>query len=92
MTAREFSVACLCAEWCGVCRDYRQGFLALAPRFPQAEFAWLDMEDDAEALGDTEVENFPTITVKRGEQVLFHGVMPPQHQHLARLLEKLLSS
>jgi hypothetical protein len=29
--------------------------------------------------------------VKRGEAVLFHGVMPPHHEHLARMLEKLIT-
>jgi len=91
MTSREFTVSCLCAEWCGVCRDYRAGFLALGARFPRARFEWLDLEDDAEAVEDADVENFPTISVKRGEAVLFHGVMPPQHEHLARLLEKLIN-
>jgi thioredoxin 1 len=88
--AREFTVSCLCAEWCGVCRDYRAGFVALGERFPRAAFSWLDVEDDSEVVGDVEVENFPTVTVKRGDTVLFHGVLPPQHAHLERLLEKLI--
>jgi thioredoxin 1 len=91
MAEGEFTVSCLCAEWCGVCRDYRAGFLALRERFPQARFEWLDTEDDAEALGEIEVENFPTISVRRGETVLFHGVMPPQHEHLLRMLQKLIT-
>ena len=88
VTAREYTVHCLCAEWCGVCRDYRAGFEALARRFPQAKLFWVDIEDEGH---DAEVENFPTIVVKRGADELFNGVMPPQHEHLARLLEKLLS-
>jgi thioredoxin 1 len=87
---KEFRVACLCALWCDTCVDYREGFAALAREFPQAEFAWFDVEDDAEEIGDREVENFPTIEVKRGEEVLFYGVMPPKHEHLARLLQELL--
>ena len=90
MAGREFAVTCLCAEWCGACRDYRDGFLQLEERFPQARFRWLDVELDAEAA-DVEVENFPTITVNRGDEVLFHGVMPPQHEHLVRLLQKLFT-
>jgi thiol-disulfide isomerase/thioredoxin len=90
VTVREFIVTCLCAEWCDVCREYRDGFVALAPKFPQARFEWLDVEDDAEEVGDVEIENFPTIEVKRGETVLFHGVMLPKHEHLRRLLEELL--
>lgn len=88
MPTHELTVTCLCAEWCDVCREYRNGFLALAERFPQAAFAWVDVEEADEEI---EVDNFPTIVVKRGEEALFHGVMPPQHGNLARLLEKLLT-
>jgi thiol-disulfide isomerase/thioredoxin len=87
---REYLVACLCAEWCDTCVAYRPGFLALAERFPRAEFRWVDIEDDAEAVEDIDVENFPTILVRRGEETLFHGVMLPHHEHLQRLLEKLI--
>ena len=88
---REFLVACLCAAWCDTCVAYRPGFLALAERFPRAEFRWVDIEDDAEALEDIDVENFPTILVRRGGETLFHGVMLPHHQHLQRLLEKIMA-
>ena len=90
MGGREFSVFCLCAEWCDICVAYRPGFLALAARFPQAEFRWIDIEDQADAVGDLEVENFPTIRVTRGGTQLFYGVVPLQHEHLRRLLEELL--
>jgi thioredoxin 1 len=88
---REFLVACLCAEWCDTCVAYRPGFLAMAERFPRAEFRWVDIEDDAEAAEGIEVENFPTILVKRGRETLFEGVMLPHHEHLQRLLEKFMS-
>ena len=87
-----FTVTCLCAEWCDVCREYRPAFRALAQRFPQAHFAWLDVEDDAEQVGEREIENFPTIEVKRGESQLFYGVLLPKPEHLSRLLEELLFS
>ena len=46
-------VACLCAEWCGSCRDYRATFAALAAQFSgEADFAWIDIEDESDALGD----------------------------------------
>jgi thioredoxin len=83
---REFLVACLCAEWCDTCVAYRPGFLALAERFPQATFRWVDIDEEE----DFEVENFPTILVKRGKEQLFFGVMLPHHEHLKRLLEALL--
>lgn len=65
--------------------------MAMAERFPRAEFRWVDIEDDAEAAEDIEVENFPTILVKRGGETLFEGVMLPHHEHLQRLLEKLMT-
>lgn len=83
------NVTCLCAAWCHTCGEYRDGFFALAERFPHARFHWLDIEDDAEAVGDREVENFPTILVERDGKELFYGPLLPHHEHLARLLEKL---
>ena len=78
---REFLVACLCAAWCDTCVAYRPGFVALAGRFPRSEIRWVDID----------VENFPTILVRRGDETLFHGVMLPHHEHLKRLLEKLIA-
>ena len=63
----------------------------MAERFPRAEFRWVDVEDDAEEAENIEVENFPTILVKRGRETLFEGVMLPHHEHLQLLLEKLMS-
>jgi thioredoxin 1 len=87
----EYLVACLCAQWCDTCVAYRAGFLQMAARFPRAEFRWVDIEDDAEAVEDIEVENFPTILVRRGAETLFQGVMLPHHEHLERLLRKLMT-
>lgn len=84
-------VSCLCAEWCDTCVQYRPGFLALASKFPGAQFRWVDIEDQADEVGDLEVENFPTIRVTRDEEVLFHGTQLPIHSHLERLLTELLT-
>lgn len=86
----EFLVVCLCAEWCGVCREYRSGFEELAAQFPAAGFYWLDIEVHAEELGDLEVENFPTLIIKRKKWVLFYGSMPPVPSHLRRTLGAFL--
>lgn len=82
-----FTVVCLCAQWCTTCREYRPGFEDLARQFPESRFRWLDIEDEADELGDLDVENFPTLLIARGESVLFFGTMPPQLAHLRRMLE-----
>lgn len=84
---QEFMVICLCAEWCGACREYRPGFLELAAQFPDARFRWLDIEDEADAVGELDVENFPTLFIQRGEWVMFYGTMLPHLTHLRRTLE-----
>lgn len=87
--ASELLVVCLCADWCGVCREYRRGFEALARQRPQTAFQWIDVEADADWLGDLDVENFPTVLVQRGETLLFFGTMLPQPVHLQRTLDAL---
>lgn len=88
----EFLVACLCAAWCGTCRDYRAVFDALPARFPQARFVWVDVEDDAHWIGDIDVDNFPTLVVQRHDDILFQGVLMPQPGVVERLLEALFSA
>ena len=82
-----FVVLCLCAEWCGTCREYRDVFDRLASNFPSVKFLWWDIEDNAESLGDLDVENFPTLFIARSGSVLFYGTMLPHISHLERLLE-----
>ena len=82
-------VICLCAAWCDTCADYRDGFFALAQEFPGAQFRWLDLEDDAAEVGEREVENFPTLLIERAGAELFYGPLPPQHEHLRRLIQTL---
>ena len=82
-----FSVVCLCAEWCGTCREYRDGFGLLATRFPAMRFQWVDIEEHADDLGDLDIENFPTVLIRRGALILFFGVLLPHLSHLQRMLE-----
>jgi thioredoxin 1 len=84
-----FWVICLCAEWCGVCRDYRPVFEAVAARHPGLRFAWIDIEDEAERLGDLDIETFPTLLVAEGESQRFLGTLTPHAETLSRLLESL---
>lgn len=84
-------VACLCAAWCGACRDYRPTFDVLAARFaPVVQFAWIDVEDHADALGDLDIEDFPTLLIAAGETTLFLGPVTPQLQTAERLVRSAL--
>jgi len=67
------------------------GLRGAGATLPRARFAWLDVEDDAEEVGEREIENFPTIEIRRGEKQLFYGVLLPRPEHLSRLLEEFLS-
>jgi thioredoxin 1 len=58
-------VLCFCADWCGACREYRPGFEAVSQEFPDARFLWFDIEDSAEEMGDLDVQNFPTILIRK---------------------------
>jgi thiol-disulfide isomerase/thioredoxin len=83
-------VACLCAEWCGTCRDYRSAaFEQCRRQFADARFEWVDIENESNLVGDLDVENFPTLLVARGGQILFFGTMLPHADHLVRLLRTL---
>lgn len=88
---RRWLVAVLCAHWCGVCRDYGATFDSLAARFaPQAGFVWVDIEDQADALGTLEVDDFPTVLIADGDRPLFLGPVTPQPATLERLLRSAL--
>jgi thioredoxin 1 len=88
-SASSWSVVCLCAEWCGTCREFQPLFYQLAQNNPAELFAWIDVEDDVSGSNDLDIENFPTLLVARGEEVLFYGVLAPHIEQLQRLLQAL---
>jgi thioredoxin 1 len=79
-------VACLCAAWCGTCASYRAAFDALAARHPDKVFVWIDIEDQADVVGDLDVENFPTLLIQRRDVVAFFGTMLPDPALADRLI------
>lgn len=80
-------VACLCAAWCGTCSSYRAAFEALAARHPDKTFVWIDIEDQADVVGDLDVENFPTLLLQRRDKVAFFGTMLPDPSLADRLVQ-----
>ncbi|MFN7570684.1 MAG: thioredoxin [Betaproteobacteria bacterium] len=85
----DWTVVCLCAQWCRTCGGYRDDLRALAASDPQTNYLWLDIEDDAELVGELDVETFPTVLVLRGTQPLFYGPVLPQVAQVAQLLARL---
>jgi hypothetical protein len=85
----EWWVIALCAEWCNVCREWRATFNETAGSRQDMNFAWVDVEDEADAMGDVDIETFPTVLVGRGNDALFLGPVLPAQAQLARLLASL---
>lgn len=82
-------VVCLCAEWCGACREYRPLFEQVARSHPAFRFAWVDIEDHADIADDFDVETFPTLLIADAAGTRFLGPLLPHAETLARLLGAL---
>ncbi|HQR54603.1 MAG TPA: thioredoxin family protein [Burkholderiaceae bacterium] len=87
--ASDWAVVALCAEWCGTCRDYRPLLAARASAMPDEVHLWVDIEDDADQLGDLDIETFPTLLVLHRGRPLFFGPVLPQIDVVDRLLQTL---
>lgn len=85
-------VACLCAQWCGTCRDYRPLFDQLQTEFADAKFVWIDIEDEADLVDPVEVDDFPTLLVVADGQARFFGTLTPHIDTLRRILQTQLSA
>jgi thiol-disulfide isomerase/thioredoxin len=80
------TVVCLCADWCGVCREYRPLFDRFAQARPDLRFEWVDIEDEADLMGDVDVETFPTLLVADDAKVRFFGPVLPREEALSAAL------
>ncbi|HJV68196.1 thioredoxin family protein [Ideonella sp.] len=84
-------VACLCAAWCRTCDEYRTVMAEVARAHPAMRFAWVDIEDHADALDDPDgaaqdIENFPTLLIVHGQTPHFFGTVLPHAGVLDRLV------
>jgi len=86
-------VACLCAGWCTACQAYGPVFAELAHQYPAVRFAWIDIEEHSDALGEPalDIENFPTVMLLRAGQPQFYGTVLPHPGTLARMVDTLIS-
>lgn len=88
-TSARAAVICLCAAWCGTCREFQPGFEKTAQEHLDLIFRWVDIEDEADALGDLDIETFPTLLIGDAHGVKFAGPVLPQPGQIGRLLQSL---
>lgn len=84
-----WTVVCLCADWCGTCRDYRAAFEQRARQRGDAVHVWVDIEDESDWLGDIDVETLPTLLVLHEDQPMFFGPVLPHMDVVDRTLRAL---
>ncbi len=87
MSAPVLDIVCLCAAWCGTCREYADTFRALAAAWPAHRTRWIDIEDEADLVGDIDVETFPTLMLACQGHVLFAGPVLPRLGDAQRLVD-----
>ena len=88
-------VVCLCAAWCRTCEQYAETLQAVLADFSARGLAaapprWIDIEDEADLVGDLDIETFPTLLVYDAQRLYFAGPLTPQPDMLRRLLDKAL--
>jgi thiol-disulfide isomerase/thioredoxin len=90
MTEPRIHIACLCAAWCDLCNDYAAVLQGVAAEWagegPALQWHWIDIEDEAELVGEVDVETFPTLVIADRSTVRFAGPLTPQPDTLRRLL------
>lgn len=90
MPGPSIEIACLCAAWCRLCDDYapvlRQGVAELQAAGVPLRWHWIDIEDEADLLGDLDIETFPTLVIADAQTVRFAGPLTPQPDTLRRVL------
>ncbi len=88
-------IACLCAAWCRLCDSYALVFESAVDKLrglhPQLLTHWIDIEHEADLVGDFDVETFPTLVVIDDRQVRFAGPLTPQPATLLRVLRAALA-
>jgi thiol-disulfide isomerase/thioredoxin len=84
-------IVCLCAAWCGTCREYEPTFAQLQQALPGHRYRWIDIEDEADLVGEVDVETFPTLLVAHEGRVMFAGPVLPRLTDAQRLVEVQVS-
>ncbi|MDZ7652966.1 MAG: thioredoxin family protein [Burkholderiaceae bacterium] len=85
-----WTIACLCAAWCRTCDAVRPHFEARSTVHADIAHRWIDIEDEADALGDLDIKTFPTLLVVRNGVPLFFGPVLPQPEAVDALVAALI--
>jgi hypothetical protein len=85
---------CLCAAWCRLCDGYAPVFngvvQALRQDWPALQARWVDIEDEADLIGDLDIETFPTLVLLLDSELRFAGPLTPQASTLERVVRSAL--
>lgn len=94
MSPFPIDVACLCAAWCRTCDEYTlvRDQVSIEPGLEGValRWHWIDIEDEAELVGDFDIETFPTIVIVDPMAVRFAGALTPHAETLRRLLRAMV--
>lgn len=86
-------VACLCAAWCRTCDAYGDTLHGVMAGFVEQGLChaprWIDIEDEADLVGELDIQTFPTLVVYDDRHLRFAGPLTPQPETLQRLLVSL---
>ena len=80
-------VICLCEQWCHLCNAYRETFEAFGGRQSAHQFAFVDIEDEADLLdltGGIDIVDFPTLLVSDAADLRFFGSSVQSHRKVKR--------
>ena len=95
MNDHAIHIVCLCAAWCRTCDGYAPVLAQVSAELAAGNGAvrrhWIDIEDEAELVGDFDVETFPTLVVIGPDGVRFAGPLTPQPDTLRRVLRATVS-
>ncbi|MGV0959068.1 MAG: thioredoxin family protein [Limnohabitans sp.] len=81
-------IACLCAQWCVICRSYENLFEQMSAEEPGHRWHWIDIEDQEDALPGIDIETFPTLVILDHQgQFCFAGTVEPRPETLKRLVQ-----
>ena len=83
------TVVVLCAAWCKTCREFEPVVERVATARGGVRFVWCDIEDQDAVCGDIDVENFPTLAIFRGNELVHFGASLPHEHTFARLVDEM---